>query len=93
MQHAAAAALHFLRRAARKRQQQDALRIGPREHQARHTRGQRHRLASAGAGNHEQGPGRGWGFAQAMFDGLTLLRIQRGEGVGAGESRRHGSRA
>ncbi|MNI59063.1 hypothetical protein D3C73_1142060 [compost metagenome] len=55
LQHAAHATIHFLRRAARKRQQQHALRVGAVQDQVGDAVRQRVGLARARPGDHQQG--------------------------------------
>ena len=81
------AALHVARRAAREREQQDALRVDPGEHEARHPRRQRFGFARTGAGDHEQRPRRmgqcvpPGACLEAVLDGAALRLVQLGERV------------
>jgi hypothetical protein len=85
VQHVAGAVGHLGGGAPRKRQQQDALRIGAAGDQARHPVRQRIGLARAGAGDHQQGPHRRRRGADVVFDGGALLGIEAGEGVFRGD--------
>ena len=75
MQHAPDAALHLQRRTAREGEQQDALRVHAIEHPPRDARRQGHRLAGAGAGDHQQ-------RFIAVLDSGALLVVEGREGVG-----------
>ena len=72
--------LHVLRSTARKRQQQQTLRVVAGEHQGGHARSQRHGLAAARAGNDQQRGVLGRSSRQAVLRCLTLLRVQLTEG-------------
>jgi hypothetical protein len=82
------AVLHLPAARREKVRQQQAVRVGAGLHQAGHARGQGHRLAGPGAGNHQQ-------RVVAMFGGRALLVVQRGERVarrsagGGGQHGRH----
>ena len=78
------AAAHLGRRAARKRHQQDAARIGAVDDQMRDAVRQRIGLAGAGSGDHQQRAGRRSIARQhAMFHSAALFRIQ-GVEIGGG---------
>ena len=86
-------ALHFRRRPPRKRQQQDALRIGALQHQMRDAVGERVGLAGAGAGNDQQ---RTIVLAAAspvaVLHREPLLRVQRREEIFAAGGHRRARR-
>jgi hypothetical protein len=73
---------HFLRRAPRKREQEDAFRRNPLQQQMCHPVRQRIGLAGTRAGNDQERRRRGE-VSVAEFDGAALLWIEMSE-VGAG---------
>ena len=76
MQQEPGAPAHLERRAAGKRQQQQPLRIGTLLHQPGQPRRQCQRLATAGAGDHQQRRGR-----RGVGDGVDLRRVQVGQKI------------